>query len=467
MRFTWLQWRRWQFLPAAILVKDCAHHQVNEIHTKDDLTGPIPPSTFPTNEKSHFRTLMSRAAQKAQTELQIFATTWGIPGISYSIALDNFETYTSFYGTVDVENNKHVNKNTRYRIGTLSMIYTAYLVFKLVEEDKFRFCHPIANKTFNGNKVEITLEQLLKHQSGMSDLTDEVLRSTKQMDNETIMKDFEENSSPVLPHIPGNYVYSRKGYSLLGFLVERANNTTYYEAMQEALRKLYRGKSTRAIDDTINVVRHLSRHYQRTSDMLVLQPAKYVRPSNYESVFGMVLPVDQLAYFAHSLLKITQEIDPHYRGPYHLGILSQDHALLFFESLHDNTIYDRESGHHVKNCIFGKKLHLDKSDQSGGEIQSKAWASSSTIGSSSFVMIRGFNEEPPLDHRHQHKTRPDVKPNLSIAIMCNLEGVKLYKLADRISALFTDAYQEYSEWLIRDCEAKKGKKRSCSAAGMT
>ncbi len=65
-------------------------------------------------------------------------------------------------------------RNTKYRIGSISKIFTASLVFKAVEEKKINL-----NQTINQyfptvkNVTKITISNLLNHRSGIYDFTND------------------------------------------------------------------------------------------------------------------------------------------------------------------------------------------------------------------------------------------------------------------------------------------------------
>ena len=55
---------------------------------------------------------------------------------SVSVFHDGEEVYQRAFGYADVENGIKANANTRYRIGSVSKVFTAVIILKLIEEGK-------------------------------------------------------------------------------------------------------------------------------------------------------------------------------------------------------------------------------------------------------------------------------------------------------------------------------------------
>ncbi|MDL2243322.1 beta-lactamase family protein, partial [Bacteroidales bacterium OttesenSCG-928-J19] len=53
-----------------------------------------------------------------------------------SIFQDGQEVYQRTYGYADLENRQKANKETKYRIGSISKTFTATVIMKLIEEGK-------------------------------------------------------------------------------------------------------------------------------------------------------------------------------------------------------------------------------------------------------------------------------------------------------------------------------------------
>lgn len=131
--------------------------------------------------------------------------------------------YAKAIGYSDLETSKKANTGTKYRIGSISKMFTATLVLKAVEENRITL-----DKTLDHyfpqieNSKKITIGNLLNHRSGIHSFTDDedymsyntVPKSEKEMLAliEKGKSDFEPNSKAA---------YSNSNYILLSYILEK------------------------------------------------------------------------------------------------------------------------------------------------------------------------------------------------------------------------------------------------------
>ena len=141
--------------------------------------------------------------------------------------------YTKSIGKDDIENNKSSAITTKYRIGSISKMFTACLIFKAVEENKIDLKQTIG-KYFptiqNGSKI--TIGNLLNHRSGIHNFTNDenymsyftAPKTEKEMvEIITIGKsDFEPNTKTD---------YSNSNYVLLSYILEKKYKKKYSEIL--------------------------------------------------------------------------------------------------------------------------------------------------------------------------------------------------------------------------------------------
>lgn len=89
-----------------------------------------------------------------------------------AVAKDSKIVYSKSIGLADIENKIKNSLETKFRIGSVSKIFTAVLVMKAVEEgqlkldDKLSKFYPEIK-----NSEKITIEHLLNHRSGIHNVT--------------------------------------------------------------------------------------------------------------------------------------------------------------------------------------------------------------------------------------------------------------------------------------------------------
>ena len=99
-----------------------------------------------------------------------------------AVSKDGEIIYLKSIGYADISNNLKANKETKYRIGSISKSFTATLVLKAIENKKLELNQTI-DKWFPiiKDSDKITIKQLLSHRSGIYNFTDNLNYLTGQI----------------------------------------------------------------------------------------------------------------------------------------------------------------------------------------------------------------------------------------------------------------------------------------------
>jgi D-alanyl-D-alanine carboxypeptidase len=129
------------------------------------------------------------------------------------------------------------NEKSRYRIGSISKMFTAVMIFQLIEEEKLSLSDKL-DEFFPQipNADNITIKHLLGHQSGLFDITDEPgFREWKvDMKMEKELLNIIIKNSPVFE--PGAETqYSNSNFILLGRIVSSLTGTSYQNALEKRI----------------------------------------------------------------------------------------------------------------------------------------------------------------------------------------------------------------------------------------
>ena len=161
---------------------------------------------------------------------------------SLTVAKDGKVLYTRAIGYSQINGSeiKPATTATRYRVGSITKMFTAALVFQFVEEGKLKLSDTL-DKFFPQipNAGKITIEHILTHRSGIHDFIREpdfrAWSLTPRTKDETLA--FIARGKPDFE--PGEKrSYSNAAYVLLGFIVEKLAGKPY----QDALKKRITGK---------------------------------------------------------------------------------------------------------------------------------------------------------------------------------------------------------------------------------
>jgi CubicO group peptidase (beta-lactamase class C family) len=158
---------------------------------------------------------------------------------SLNITKDGKVLYTRSigYSQVNGTEKKPLTAATRYRVGSVTKMFAAAMIFQLIEEGKLKMTDHL-DKFFpqNPNANKITIAQILAHRSGIHDVSEDQEFRTRRLDGMTkdellalIVKskpDFEPGAK---------YAYSNSGFQLLGMLVEKLTGNPYAETLKERI----------------------------------------------------------------------------------------------------------------------------------------------------------------------------------------------------------------------------------------
>jgi CubicO group peptidase (beta-lactamase class C family) len=141
------------------------------------------------------------------------------------------------YSQINGTEKKPASGATRYRIGSITKMFTAALVFQLIQEDKLKLSDTL-DKFFPQipNAGKITIAHLLAHSSGLPDLTRERDYRSWKMQPKTkdeIIAIIAKNQPQTEP---GEKVeYSNSGFVLLGYIVEKITGKPYQNSLKERI----------------------------------------------------------------------------------------------------------------------------------------------------------------------------------------------------------------------------------------
>lgn len=126
---------------------------------------------------------------------------------------------------------------TRYRIGSVSKVFTAVLVLQLIEQGQLRLDQPVSEFFPNVPVlVGVTVEQLLGHRSGLGDVKDapnfnEWARQPRsRAEMQALVFGLPRQSAP-----GARATYNNSGYLVLHWLVERAGGAPFSAQLRQRI----------------------------------------------------------------------------------------------------------------------------------------------------------------------------------------------------------------------------------------
>jgi len=165
---------------------------------------------------------------------------------SISIVKNGKEVYQNTVGYLNIKKQIPINKNTKFRIGSISKTFTATIIIKLVEQDKLSLDTKLA-KFFPQitNAEKITIEHLLKHRSGIynfTNATDYVSWMEQSITRDELLKKIAANGNVFDPDEKTEY--SNANFVLLSFIAEDLTGKDFSEILKDFITQPYALKHT-------------------------------------------------------------------------------------------------------------------------------------------------------------------------------------------------------------------------------
>lgn len=134
-------------------------------------------------------------------------------------------------------NNQHqtpATTHTRYRIGSITKIFTSVMIFQLIEEGRLKLTTPLSRYFPNlPNADKITIANLLNHSSGLYNFTNDssyAATLSQKVTEAAMLKKFALQKSDFQPGT--KHQYSNTNFILLGYIVERLDHKSYSQALK-------------------------------------------------------------------------------------------------------------------------------------------------------------------------------------------------------------------------------------------
>jgi CubicO group peptidase (beta-lactamase class C family) len=172
------------------------------------------------------------------------------------ILKDDKIIFQSCKGFIDKQSKVQPNLETKFNLGSINKYFTSIAIAKLVQDNKISFKDTVADllPSFNLDRADkITVYHLLTHTSGLGDFFGpEFFRNKdKYIEIKDILELIEKQT---LFFDPGNqFKYSNAGMEVLGGIIEKISNMSYFDFVKEYIFKPANMGNTDSyfIDDSI------------------------------------------------------------------------------------------------------------------------------------------------------------------------------------------------------------------------
>lgn len=186
-----------------------------------------------------------------------------IPSISAGLLQGGKIIWLDAKGYADVENNVPAQKNTIYRIASVSKIITAVAVMQLVEEGKIKLDDDVRKYIqFPSKRWKFTVRQLLSHTAGIRTYKNTGEFESKEFFN-TTQEVINYLAKDSLVYEPGTrYLYTTLSYNLLAAIIENVSGLSFPDYINKNIIEPAGMKSTYP-DLQRNIIQNRSKGYAK------------------------------------------------------------------------------------------------------------------------------------------------------------------------------------------------------------
>lgn len=134
---------------------------------------------------------------------------------------------------------QQLDSESRFRIGSTSKTFTSMLILMLEKEGLINLSDPISNYIPSYRHGEVTIDQLLSHQSGIPDYLSDAEDLAAIYDNSYTINELVQNfcSKPLEFQPDSSFTYSNSGYVLLAKIAESASGKSFSRLLEEKIFK--------------------------------------------------------------------------------------------------------------------------------------------------------------------------------------------------------------------------------------
>lgn len=227
---------------------------------------------------------------------------------SISLMKNDTVIYSKVVGFNDMESQLVSSEETKYRIGSISKIFTSAMLFRAIEENKIELSQTIDNyfPTIE-NADKITIGNLLNHRSGIHNLTKDesfLAYRTEYKSPDELVEIISAFESDFEPNSHGDY--SNSNYILLSVILEDIYSSSFKKLVKEKICVPLDLKNT-YYGDKINLENDESNSYKFDSEWVKETETNLSIPMGAGALVSTPVELNKFitALFSHQI--ISQE----------------------------------------------------------------------------------------------------------------------------------------------------------------
>ncbi|MDX1482644.1 MAG: serine hydrolase domain-containing protein [Woeseiaceae bacterium] len=215
---------------------------------------------------------------------EIFADYAGpsTPGAAVLVVRDGEKLLTRTYGVSDIATRTPITAATNFRLASVTKQFTAMAILMLIEEGSLTLDTTLGElfPDFHAYAQDITIRELLRHQSGLPDYEPMVPEGAEPVRDDDVLRLMLETKEGYFE--PGSaYRYSNSGYAVLAMIVETLSGHSFAEFLDERIFTPLGMDNTVAFEKGVSSVPNRAYGYTVTDEGI-----EFTDQSRWSSVLG-------------------------------------------------------------------------------------------------------------------------------------------------------------------------------------
>lgn len=228
-------------------------------------------------------------------------------GMSFAVYGDDGIVLNNGYGWADLEQEVPAGPETRYRLASVSKLFTAGALARLAQDGRIDLDAPIRRYVpqFPQKRWSVTPRQLAAHLGGVRGYEDKDfengsdIQSTRYPTTVDALSIFADD--PLLWEPGTGYRYSTFGFTLLTAAIERASGERYIDFLRSAIL-VPTGATGIVADMPEAIIAHRSRFYE-TDETGAIVNARFIRSDFRIGGGGLLGRAEDLARYGDAMLR--------------------------------------------------------------------------------------------------------------------------------------------------------------------
>lgn len=274
-----------------------------------------PPARFADADR---RSKLARAYPEIDAKVRAFLARENVPGAAWGIIVDGELVHFGVNGVRDVATGALVQRDTVFRIASMTKSFTAMAILQLRDAGKLSLDDPVekyvpqlrALRYPSTDSPRITIRQLLSHAEGFPEDNpwgDQQLSISEARFDELMRSGIAFSNAPGLA-----YEYSNYGFAILGRVVTRASGIDYRDYIQQRILTPLGMRST-TLEPRVVPTAQLALGYRYEDNLWKLEPQ--LADGAFGAMGGMLTSLEDLARYVGVFLDAWPARDGAERPP--------------------------------------------------------------------------------------------------------------------------------------------------------